>query len=390
MSDLIKIDFMFELAFNKAIPDFYYEAKRKTDGEVLAYSQTNDFPDLSDKIYMVYDVPTSLKVPIKTSESFNAFKSVIQHKGYQINLEGYRDLKAYLKDRFGKSSLQLLRAGKKRLETCFDITYKMYYGSIDKEQYDQLFKSFYKMLELRASEKGIHNRNLQFWDLYTAKVYDMICSKEASLFVIYDGNRPINISLNMHVQNTVFLFISAYDIDYSKFRLGHTNWMKQLDWFLKNGVKLVDFSKGNVEYKKRWTNSEYDFEYHLFYNTSNIKVKLKALWIVRKLQLLQALRNKNINTLYYSLLDRFRGKNKYVGLPNYQLMDIDMLPSGNLLEPFLFRKKESETHLKRLIYTALYLTFTHVNDLKVYRNMENPNTFYLQSNVKVQKLIVKK
>jgi hypothetical protein len=390
MSDLKKIDFMFELAFNKSLPDFYDQVQYKSDYEVLLNSASSEVPSLNDNIYMVYDVPSFLNVRTKTIYSNTGFKSVIQHKGYQINLDNYNDLEAYLKDRFGKSSLQLLRAGKKRLETCFDITYKMYYGNIDKDQYHHFFKKFYKMLELRASEKGIHNRNLPFWDLYTAKVYDMICSKEASLFVIYDGNQAINISLNMHVKNTVFLFISAYDVAYSKFRLGHTNWMMQLDWFLKNGIKRVDFSKGNVAYKKRWTNTEYDFNYHLFYNSSNMVLKLKALWIARRLQLLQTLRNKNINTYYYSLLDWFKTRNKSAKHPNYQLEDIDNLPNNNLLEPVLFREIESELPLKRIIYTALYLSFTHVKDLKVYRNLKKPHIYYLQSKMKVQKLILGK
>ncbi len=102
----------------------------------------------------------------------------------------------------------------------------------------------------------------------------MILNKQASLFVIYDGKDAININLNMHVKNTVFLFITTYDIDYSKFRLGNTNWMMQLDWFLKNNIEIVDFSKGNIEYKKRWANKEYDFEYHLFYDSANIIIKM--------------------------------------------------------------------------------------------------------------------
>lgn len=386
MSKLDKIDFMFELAFNKSLPGFYYEAKRIADGQVLAYSQSDEYPDVNDKIYMVYDVPNSLEVFTKNSKNNAAFQTVIQHKGYQINLEGYKDLKAYLKDRFGKSSLQLLRAGKKRLETCFDITYNMYYGSIDKEQYLGLFKRFNKMLELRATEKGIHNRNLKFWDLYTDKVYDKICSKEASLFVIYDGEQAINISLNMHVKDMVFLFISTYDIAYSKFRVGHTNWMMQLDWFMKNGVKLVDFSKGNVEYKKRWTNSEYDFEYHFFYNPSDILVKLKALWITRRLKLIQFLRDRNINDYYYSLISSFKVKNASVKIPDYQFKDIENLPSKTLIEPVLFSDKVYELPLKRIIYTWLYLTFTHVKDLKVYRDLQKPNIYYLQNKVKVQEL----
>lgn len=390
MSHLQKIDFMFELAFNKKLPDFYYQAQRKTDGQVLVSSQPNEFPDLKDEIYMIYDVPSVLKVNTKTLDTYTRLKSVIQHKGYCINLEGYNDLETYLKDRFGKSSLQLLRAGKKRLETCFNITSKMYFGSIDKEHYNELFKRFYQMLVLRATEKGIDNRNLKFWDLYTDKVYEMILNKQASLFVIYDDKQAINISLNMHVKNTVFLFISTYDIAYSKFRLGHTNWMMQLDWFLKNRIKLIDFSKGNVDYKKRWTNTEYDFEYHLFYNSSNVIMKMKVFWIVKKLLLKQSLRNKNINTYYYNALNWLKPNKKSIKIPKYKLIDQDSLPEKNTIEPVLFRENDVDLFLKRIINTRLYLSSVHVSDLKVYRELQNTHIYYLENQKEVQKLILEK
>jgi hypothetical protein len=387
MSHFQKIDFIFELAFNKKLPSFYCEAQRITDGEVLVNYPSTEFPDLKDKIYMIYDVPSSLKVNVKPLDAYIGLKSVIQHKGYCINLEGYSDLETYLKDRFSRSSLQLLRAGKKRLETCFDITYKMYFGNIDKKHFNELFKRFYQMLELRALEKGIVNRNLNFWDLYSAKAYDMILREEASLFVIYDGNKAINISLNMHLKSTVFLFISTYDIAYSKFRLGHTNWMMQLDWFLKKGIKLIDFSKGNVDYKKRWTNTEYDFEYHLFYNSSNFLMKMKAFWIAKKLQLKQSLRNKNINIYYYKAMNLFKPKNKSVKIPKYQIMDQDSLPEKHTLEPVFFRKNDDNLFLKRIIYTRLYLSSSHVNSMKVYRELQNTHIYYLQNQKEFKKLI---
>lgn len=388
MTQVKEIDFMFEIAFNKRLPDFYIEAKQKTDGHVLVSSQPTEFPDLNDKIYLVYDAPSFLKVKINTLKTFTGFKSVIQHKGYCIDLKDYSELETYIKDRFSRSSRQLLRSAKNRLELCFDISHKMYYGAIDKKHYNELFVRFYKMLELRACEKGINNRNLKFWDLYTDKVYEMILNKQASLFVIYDGKQAINISLNMHVKNTVFLFISTYNIAYSKFRLGHTNWMLQLDWFLKNGIKIVDFSKGNVDYKKRWTNTEYDFEYHLFYDSSKITVKMKAFWISKKLKLLQFLRNKNINNYYYNALNWLKPNTKSIKTPKYQLVEQVKLPAQHTLEPVLFRENDSDLLLKRIIYTQLYLSSTHVNNLKVYRELQNHNIYYLQNQKEVQKLIL--
>ena len=388
MTNVQEIDFMFELAFNKNLPGFYSQVSQVSDEDILLTSKSEENPQLLNKIKMVYDIPLYLKVNKKDLNPFLGFKSVIQHKGYCIDLNGYNNIESYLKDRFSRSSRQLLRAGKKRLETCFDITYKMYFGAIEKQHYDTLFNRFYKMLKLRAEEKGINNRNLNLWPLYTDRVYNMILNKEASLFVIYDGNEVINISLNMHIKNSVFLFITTYNIDYSKFRIGHTNWMMQLDWFIKNKVKTIDFSKGNIAYKKRWANTEYDFEYHLFYRNTSLIIKIKVFWLLKKLQLKQILRNRNINTYYYAVLGWFHGNNKRLKKPNYQLVSLNQLPEKTELRPVLFRINSDYLFLNRIIYTYLYLSQVHVDDLKVYKELQNDTIFYFHNKKEILKLIL--
>jgi len=388
MTNIQEIDFMFEMAFNKNLPGFYDQAIQISNEKILLTSELEEIPQLLNKIHMVYDIPSYLKVKKKDFNPSLGFKSAIQHKGYYIDLNGYNDLEIYLKDRFSRSSRQLLRAGKKRLEKCFDVSYKMYHGAIDKDHYDNLFKRFYDMLKLRADEKGIKNKNLKHWNLYTNRVYDMILKKQASLFVIYDGNEAINISLNMHVENIVFLFITAYNIDYSKFRIGHTNWMMQLEWFIKNNFKTIDFSKGNTAYKKRWANTEYDFEYHLFYKKNNIIIKMKAVWLLKKLQLKQALRNRNINTYYYKVLGWFLSNNRLVEKTNYQLVSQNQLPEKKILSPVSYRVNHDYLSLNRIIYTYLYLSQLHVNDLKVYKELQSDTIFYFQSQKEIMKLIL--
>lgn len=388
MIQVKEIDFMFEIAFNKRLPDFYDQAKEHVEGSTLFNSESTEVPELVNTICLVYDVPSFLTVNKKILKPTVGFRSVVQHKGYCIDLKDYSELETYIKDRFSRSSRQLLRSAKNRLELCFDISYKMYYGTIDKKHYDELFVRFYKMLELRSIEKGIDNRNLKHWNLYTKKVYDMIINKHASLFVIYNRKEAINISLNMHVNNTVCLFISTYDIDYSKFSLGHTNWMMQLDWFIKNKIKIVDFSKGNVEYKKRWANKEYDFKYHLFYDASKITVKMKAFWISKKLQLLQFLRNKNINKYYYNTLGWFKRNEPSINNPNYQLVDLAQLPEKNLLKPIDFLENDKYSFLKRLIYTYLYLASLQAENLLVYKDLHEDDVYFFQSPNEVLKVVL--
>ena len=325
------------------------------------------------------DVPSYIKV---TKKEFNypiGFKSIKQYNGYYIDLDGYAKIEDYLKDRFSSSSRQLLRAGKKRLEICFNSSYKMYYGDIDKSLYDDLFKQFYKMLKQRANEKGIENRNLKHWDLYTKEVYNMILNKQASLFVIYDGTKAINISLNMHLGKTVFLFITTYDINYSKFRLGHTNWMLQLEWFIKNNIKIIDFNKGNIEYKKRWANNEYHFEYHFFYSKSNILSRLKVLRALSILKLKQVLRNGNINTYYYNFLDKLKDNKESFKKLNYELIQQELPNEKEHIVMISNDEFDQYSFLRRIVYNYLYLSKLHIDEVIVYKELSNEECFYIKS-----------
>lgn len=381
------IDFMFEIAFNKKLPRFYKSASYKNEPLSLKQS-TREFPKITKNTCTVFDVPTHLNLIKNRLDSNISLTKVKQYKGYAIDLYNYNTIETYLKDQFGKTSRQALRSGKKRLETCFDISYKMYFGSIDKNVYHSLFIQFYKMLKLRATQKGIDNRNLQHWEIYTKKIYDMILNKEASLFVIYDGNTPINISLNMHLKNIVFLFITTYDIDYSKFRIGHANWYWLIDWFIKNDIKLVDFSKGNTAYKKRWTNKEYDFEYHLYYNKTSFISVLKAKISEQKLILKQKLRNKNLNDFYYSTINKLKGKKKINHLQNHTFKTIEQLPEKNDIEKIHIQKEGEFSFLKPIIYQYLFLTSQNIGDIEVFGSKNSKHEFFISCPKEILQLVM--
>lgn len=388
MGDSNSIDFMFELAFNKKLPSFYNSIFFPNSDTPLLVSEESKSIKIQKEVISVFDVPSHFKITKINLDATVGFKSVNQHKGYCIDLNESQNIEGYLKDQFGKTSRQALRSGKKRLETCFDISYKMYFGSIDKNKYDTLFIQFYDMLKLRADEKGIANKNLHHWDLYTSKVYEMILKKEASLFVIYDGETPINISLNMHLQDVVFLFITTYDIDYSKFRIGHTNWAWLIDWFLKNKVKIVDFSKGNTAYKKRWANKEYDFEYHLFYNNKSFISKQKAIVTSKKLKLKQFLRKQNINDFYYNTLDKLTRKQKYKHLKNHEIMAIDEFSKSENLNEIYIKHNDEFSFLRPIIYRYLYLSHTNIKDIQIYKSTQIRNVYFIKTETENLKITV--
>jgi len=116
---------------------------------------------------------------------------------------------------------------------------------------------------------------------------------------------------------------------------------------------------------------------------------MRAIWLSKKLQLKQALRNRDINTYYYKALGWFQN-NKLVKKTNYQLVCQNQLPENKKLMPILFRFEHDFLFLNRIIYNYLYLSQLHVNDLKVYKELQNDTVFYFQSPKEIIKLILKK
>ena len=120
------------------------------------------------------------------------------------------------------------------------------------------------------------NRELAKWDDYYKTTYGLVLEKKASLFVIYNGKKAINISLNLINDKILFSCISCYDIDYSAFNLGSTDLFKHVEWCIKNNFDIIDLLKGTQDYKKRWADTEYFFQKQFVYDSRSISAFLKT------------------------------------------------------------------------------------------------------------------
>ena len=72
----------------------------------------------------------------------------------------------------------------------------------------------------------------------------MILEKKATLFIIYDGEKPIGIMLNFMSNNILFGTMSVFDIAYAKYNVSSVNIMKLIEWCLNNHIKFLDFQRG--------------------------------------------------------------------------------------------------------------------------------------------------
>jgi hypothetical protein len=244
-----------------------------------------------------------------------------------------------------------------------------------------LFDKFLELLTKRFSEKEIDYNNIQpkEWKFYEDAGYSLIQEKKASLFVVYDGDEPIAITYNYHFGDTLVDVITVFDTDYSKFNLGYVNNLKLIEWALENGLYAVDFSKGYFDYKKRLSNLEYYFEYHIIYDTGSPVSKLIAMAINFFFEAKKYLRNKGINILYQKLTYKLKHKrsgNLQESI-EYSATDVVEPVSDNLLERIDI-KEEQFNFLIPIVYEYLFLNEEAYREIAVSRLKDNPSQYLIR------------
>ncbi len=270
------IDFVRYFAEQFRIPPRY--AIEVDTGDSPIYLRENDLAPLGHSAYTVFDVPDYMRTRIISFPGNRAKRiTVPRYRGFLMDLTKQVDTDDYLTACFGKSTRSRFRKYQKRLELCFDIRYCMYYGEMEKAEYNRVFDCLRLMLQRRFDQKKVVNGELEKMDYYRQITYQRILNREASIFVIYDGDKPIDININYIRNQLVFAYMNGYDIDYSKFNLGMIDLIKLLEWSYEQGFHAIDLLKGDFEYKRRWSNHIYHHESHFVYNPDSVFSYLKAL-----------------------------------------------------------------------------------------------------------------
>lgn len=385
-------NFLTHLLFvNHKLP-FLYVNCGKTHTKGISYSIENiDRYDFRKKTFLIFDVPTYFNVmPPGDHVNLGNYK-VKQYPGYLIELKQFQDINHFLQKSFQKSSRYKLKKYKKRLERCFDIEYKMYFGNITRDCYDQIFKHFKDLLEKRFYDKQIRNNNLdpEEWNFYYDVAYPMIREKKACLFVISDGNKPIGVTLNYLSDEVLFDAITVFDIDYAKFNVGSITILKQIEWCIDRGIHILDFSKGHFLYKERWATKSYIFENHIYYDKNNLLSRITAFSIKMFFTIKQELRKMHVNDMIHKLTFRLRNrrriKQEYY---NYSLIeDTRPLTTSDVNE--INHKSEDYGFLKKAVFDFLYTKQEKYKALRVYKLSSEPNNYLFKGQSHQMKTITK-
>ena len=370
------------------LPVFINTGRNLTKG--ISYSlNARKIINFKKSVALIYDVPAYIYLDITNIPENVSLYKIKQYPGYLVELHKYKDLNDYFQKTFSKKTRYNLRRYQKRLELCFNIKYKIFYGYISKEEYDFIFGCFKKLLEKRFIDKQTTNNNLnpEEWAFYYDVAFPLILEKKASLFVVYEDSNPIAVTLNYFSESILFHAITVFDIDYSKFRLGKIALTNLFSWCFENGIQYFDFSKGYFEYKTHWANKKYNFEYHLYIDKASVRSIFIGFIIKNYFELKQYLREKELNEklhrLTYWLKKNDRGP---VTSSSFILSEITKEYYNSELSEIKPLSKEYMA-LKSAINEFLFLNSESLYDLKVKRVLNKKST-YLFIGEKVSKSII--
>jgi len=310
-------NFVLQLCIDHSLLPYYSKTiVNKLSGKSLEFTHYTDYAFSADRVNLVCDIPDYLDVKLSGANVGKTMVTVPQYEGYLLNLKKYANVDELISQTLSRNPRKNLRAKHRKLELDHEISYQFYYGKIDKDHYDYLFEVCYHLMEVRFHEKKIYNRYLLDWKYYHELFYPKILSKDASLNVIYDGTKPITITLNFHKGDIVFSFIQIYDTDYFKYSMGDIAMYKNIEWCYKNNFSVWDVSKGATANKLRWSNHTYQFEHHIFYKKNSPIHRFSAFITSRKLRIKQSLRDKGIiggmfqldRLYYYTKMKKLKGR----------------------------------------------------------------------------------
>lgn len=366
------------------IPGYYESITYAENGGFLFKNDTKEHEfSASGKLHHITYFPDYLEAQFKNVEELHLKKFHLS-KGYSIDLTDFQDVDSYLKSQF-KNNAKTIRRYVKRLESCFDVEYKLFYGQISKNQYDQLLQELRRMIIQRFQQRNEESKSLLEWNRTVELTYPLILNKRASIFVIYDGDKPIEIAINYHFKQIMFSYISSYDIDYAKFGLGHVEIYKQLEWCLKYNFTRFEMGWGDLDYKRRWSNHIYNFEQHLFYYKQTIPTRykfiIKTLAIRGKLFLI----SKNVHIRVRNLRKRLRPSKSNDPYTNYEIIPVDDLSQESDYIKIDFNN-QSYSFLRKMINDFLYSSVEHIANVEVQCKQDN-NTFIIKGLHHAQKIV---
>ncbi|MDO5980463.1 GNAT family N-acetyltransferase [Flavivirga spongiicola] len=368
MLKLININFYKDFSEKNRIPYFYENVYNKISLQDY-FNKKKAKSSLHKKgVIAINFIPPYFDLKFRKSDKIHGFFKVFTHYGFLADFKGYSSFSEYFKSQVKAKRRKSLKSQLRKLETCFNLSHKVYLGKIDKSHYAFLLEELRILIKRRFIQRGGVHPFLNNWSFYKESAYSMLIDKKACLFVIYDGEKPIAISLNYLHQNIFVGAIDSYDIDYSKFSPGNIMILKKIEWSLLNNYKIFNMGYGDLKYKREWCNTVYKYESHILFKKNSSLSKLVA-YLVSRLILLKInfkQKNKPIQDHFLNFLK----KNKKILNINHHVSYMDYLDATNLITSKntvkLDINKDENAFLRKHVYNFQYSNSENSKDIDVF------------------------
>ena len=380
-----KQEFYNTLTEKHIVLDSYQKLINNTVNKLFFESSLGDFNDLNDAVSI--NLFPSFFTPTFRLKEGVVVKTVPQKKinGYAIVIKEKTDVDSFLRTEYSKSFRSNIKRFVNRLETCFDIKYKMFYGEISDEDYRYYMSILKKMLINRFQQRDEKNNIIENWEFYYNSTLKMIHKKQASIFVIYDKEQPIHVCINHHFNNLFFVSIPSYDLNYSKFALGNISIYKLLEWALNNDYTMVDMAYGDLEYKRRWSNLIYSFNHHVIFSNRNFVNRVKASIEVNIIKSKNILKQYNIDEKIKRIKSYLRKSDTFI-IPDFTIENDVSIDKNDFI--MLKSLDNEDNFLKKLVFDFQFKTKAHSNDITIYKSKTLIN-YFVESKATNQKISFK-
>ncbi|TRZ42532.1 GNAT family N-acetyltransferase [Robertkochia solimangrovi] len=378
------------LEFYQAKAGVYINAGRNLTKGISYDPNFSNGLNLKNKVVLLYDVPEYFDIPSRELPENIEFHKIKQYPGFMIELKKFKGYEDFLAQRFSKSSRYKLKKYKKRLETSFDITYRMYGTDIDETTYKTLFTNFKALLDKRFDDKEIYNNNLDpaEWNFYQEVVYPMMKEGKAGIFVVEDKGIPVCVTLCYFSEKVIFDAITVFDIDYGKFHPGSVTLMGLLEWAFQNQYDILDLTKGYFDYKTRWMTDSYPFHYHLYYDRSSLRSNITGKVMKSYFELKQTMREKNYNEKLHKLTFLINKKPKIsVEQPvSFQFENVESRPNNSDLIEIPSENGISPLY-KQVLFEFLYLFQDNAYKTKIYSYSNEQHVLLIEGENNLKKVL---
>ncbi|TBN06474.1 GNAT family N-acetyltransferase [Hyunsoonleella flava] len=380
------LNLFLELYKNSQLPNCYSDLTYKNR------SIFNSFKTSDDKKYLVYShnlTPSYLNYSIDT-KAYKFSKIKQTNEGFVIDLSGVSSVQEYMNFHLSQNSRRTVRRARQRLENSFDISYRTYNGYIPEKEYDKLLNALEVMLDKRMKQKKLENEKSAEWKKIKEHFYNCFNKKKSTIFVIYDSNEPIGISLYYLVNKVVFCYIFSFDIDYVRFGLGHIITFKQVEWCFENDYEVMELGYGDHDYKRKWCNKIYNFEHHILYERNSVNGVIWGKIEYCKIFIKEFLKRKGLDTYLNMLKQNKKYKNKSYQNNNVSEVSFNNLSETdeNLICTEIDWKSGEFIFIKRIVFDFLYKYRENVNDVKLFRVDKQLETFFIQGKKNKKKFIL--